>query len=134
MFGQIDLSKCTKDNVIVLLCTKIYYSSETISDSYRFDTLSYVSNNTGLIDELFFDNPNIEEIKMEIASMNNFILNADFEFFKKMFEENTHEKYMKEKFGQMKSSPTYFIVTRDKSNLKNLLIARNAWLSLTDGN
>lgn len=117
--NNINLSNCTENKAIVLLCTKMYYTHDEINELLRFDTLNYLSNNQDIILKIFFENPNIDNIKNKILNVNKFINNVDINDFSKMFKMNTHSIYINEKFNLMKQHTTYFIVSRDNENLKN---------------
>jgi len=111
-----------EQNILQSVCSRAYYVlypfHEILSDEFRTDTCKYIHEHPEI-----FKLIEVDQDEKIFEKVNKFIANISVEEFIQLFSEDgiVHEYYLREKYNCMKETPTYYIVTRDKRNIKKFV-------------
>ena len=112
------------DQIVTLqtVCAKAYYTlypfHENLSDEFRTNTCKYICDNPEVFKAI-----EIDPSEQIFEKVNKFITTISVDEFTQLFSEggSVHRNYLQEKYNCMKETPTYYIVTRDKKNIKKFV-------------
>ena len=105
------------------------------NDEFRLNTCKYVCDNYELVASVLPDTCD-EKLYDECQLINDFITNLTQDEFVTLFNnkpvlDSSGLSHLSEKCNQLKQTPTYYIVTRDKENIKKfveVVVAMNVYL------